>query len=424
MSSQISNKKVASTTNVSKRFGYSIVAATFFAQALALGLSIGIYPVFMQSIETEFGIGRALTSLGIPLVLVVGALISPALGRWVDVGSPRKIMLIGAIFQAAGLALLSQVSSLWMAMIAWIGLVGIGQAMLGTLPNATIIANWFVVKRGTMIAISATGITFGAAIAPPLSEFLIATVGWRGALLSLGSICLIIASPIIFFGIVKSPEELGMHPDGASNPPNDTEDITGNSVTPSFISDHHFWLISLAFTCMIAATIGLTTHLVAWAQELGISREHAVLMLSANAIAAACGKLVFGNLCDRIGPRNTVFLAVCFELLGWITLLNSSSALFFGAGGTLFFLGAGAMVPCQASYIGSVWKRSNFGQAMGFMGLIIIVGIFLAPTLIGIGFESFGSYRIPMLALTGAIMAPVVFLGGLGQPSQVRTTHT
>lgn len=401
-----------------RRFGYSIVAATFFAQALAIGLSIGIYPVFMLSVEEAFDLGRTLTSLGIPLVLVVGALISPALGRWVDIGSAKTIMLIGAALHTAGLVLISQADSLWMALIGWAGLVGIGQAMLGTLPNSTIIANWFVEKRGTMIAISATGITFGAAIAPPLSEFLIASLGWRGALLALGAICLAIATPVILLGIVKTPEEAGLSPDGGSQPPIQTDDTTCEGDKPKFISDPRFWLIALAFTCMAAVTIGLTTHLVAWAQELNIGREHAVLMLSVNAITAACGKLLFGNFCDRIGPRNTVFLAVTCELAGWFLLLNSSTPLLFGAGAALFCFGAGAMVPCQVSYIGAVWKRSNFGQAMGFMGLIIIVGIFLAPTLIGVGYESLGSYRIPMLALTAAIAAPLLLLGALVLPEK------
>ena len=401
-----------------KHFGYSIVAATFLAQALAIGLSIGIYPVFMQSVEEAFGLGRAVTSLGIPLVLVVGALISPMLGRWVDTGSIKTLLWFGAALQTIGLVLVSQAESLLAAMIAWIGFVGIGQSLLGTLPNSTIIANWFVVKRGTMIAISATGITFGAAIAPPLSEFLIATLGWRGALLTLGGLCFVIATPVVLLGIVKTPEEKGLYPDGAPRPPDQTEAINNDSGTPKFIGDYRFWLISLAFTCMVAATIGLTTHLVAWAQELNISREHAVLMLSVNAIAAACGKLLFGNLCDRIGPRNTVFLAVSCELIGWLSLLNSSSSIVFGTGAALFSLGAGAMVPCQVSYIGSVWKRSNFGQAMGFMGLIIIIGIFLAPTLIGVGVEHLGSYSTPMLLLTAIIAAPIFLLGVLLLPNK------
>ena len=401
------------STSAPPRFGYAIVAVTFLTQAIAIGLSIAIYPVFMQSVENAFGIGRALTSLGIPLVLVAGALISPALGRWIDVGSAKTIMCSGAVMQAAGLALVSQADALWLALLAWIGLVGIGQAMLGTLPASTVIANWFVTTRGTMIAISATGITFGAALAPPLSEYLIGELGWRNALLSLGGICFVLATPLVLVGVVKTPEERGLYPDGASQPPSETDNSVEGGADTRFIRDYRFWLIAVSFTCMVSATLGLTTHLVAWAQELGITREHAVLMLSINAISAAAGKLLFGYLCDRAGPRNTVFLAVACELAGWSMLMSSASPATFGLGAALFSLGAGAMVPCQVSYIGAVWKRANFGQAMGFMGLVIIVGIFLAPTLIGLGFESSGSYRLPMLIVTVVIAMPAVLLSRL-----------
>ena len=77
------------------RFGFSIVAATFATQGVAIGLSLGAYPVFLASLEAELGINRVQASAGIPVVLAAGALLSPWIGREVDRGSPRKIMFAG-----------------------------------------------------------------------------------------------------------------------------------------------------------------------------------------------------------------------------------------------------------------------------------------------------------------------------------------
>lgn len=395
--------------------GYSIVGATFLLQGLALGFSIGIYPVLMSYIEMDFGISRSVSSLGIPLVLLMGSLVSPKLGHWLDLGSPKKIMLIGCLVMSAGLISLSLVPLISIAACLWVGMVGLGQAMMGGLPSATIIANWYVVRRSTMIAISATGITAGMAVAPVITEYLIGLMGWRGALAVLGVVCLAIALPLIHLFIVKKPEDLGLYPDGGLHPPEvEKMEQTSEELQVSLFKQPRFWVVAVSFTCMAGAPLGILTHVVNWEGEYNIERQYAVFILSSNAVFGAVSKLIFGYLCDRMNPRKSVLLALTLQFFGLLLMLYGSSAVWFVIGAIVFSLGAGALLPCQAGFVSLMWGTSAFGRAMGCIGLVNITGIFAIPLLIGWGFEQTGGYTIPMIYALALAVVPALLLGLVG----------
>lgn len=396
-------------------FGVSIVAAAFAAQALALGLGAGIYPVFMAYIESAYSINRAQASLGLPLIFIVGALVSPLIGARVDRGSPKTIMSAGALCMGAGLALLSQVQSLALFVFIWAILVGAGQAMLGTIPATSVVSNWFLARRSTMVAVAATGITVGMAIAPLLAEWLIEMLGWRQALFGLGIICTGLGVPVVLLGIVKRPQDVGLAVDGAVNasdptsgdPVSGAADAGADESTPIF-GDKRFWLMAATFATLAGLSLAFTTHVVSWAGESGFERRFAVMLLSVAAISAAIGKLSFGFLCDLIGLRKSLLTGVGAQVLGWSLMLMAPHPLVFAAGTMCFAFGTGCIVPLQAATISHIWGGANFGRVMGCTGLVAIISILLAPTVLGIAYEATGGYDLPMLAVL-----PVLFVPGL-----------
>jgi MFS family permease len=398
------------------RFGYSIVAAAFAAQALAIGLTISAYPLFMDALEREFGASRAQTSFGIPLLLLAAAVVSPFVGRRIDTASPRQVMIAGAVLILAGLLGVAWAPSLAIAAAMWVCLVGPGHAMLGPLPAMTVLANWFVERRGQMIAIAAMGTTFGGALVPPLAERLIVAFGWRGAVVCFALACVAIGVPVVLLGIVKKPEELGLYPDGAATAPEEDPTIAGDEGVGRFFRDRNFWLLAASFGLMMGVGISFITHSVPLAIERGISREQAVLVLTVNAIFAAAGKLLFGTLSDRLGPRGSTWIAVGVQAVGWSGLILAASAPLFIAGAAIFALGLGCMIPCQASFVASLYGRKRFGQASGLMGMFAVIGGFVMPPLIGAGYDATGSYGGPISLALAAVVAPALLLGLIRSP--------
>ena len=400
----------------SPRFGWSIVVASFGAMAVSVGLSMSAYPVFMTELETAFGVSRTVTSFGIPAILVVGGLCGPFVGRAVDRGSPRRIMCLGAVLMTLGLLAVSRAETLLVAATAWLVLVGTGAIMFGPLPAMAVLNNWFVAKRAQMIAIAAMGTTIGGAISPPLSEFLIGSFGWRGAVAAMGVALSVLGIPIVLLGIVKAPEEVGLHPDGA--PTALGASPAGGSAPRevsfgTFLGDARFWLVAAGATLMAGAGISFMTHVVPFAMERGLTREAAVGLLTINALMTAAGKLAFGPLTDRLGARGAILVGLALELLGWAGLLLSSGPWTVTAGAACFSVGAGCMIPCQAGYIAGLFGRVGFGRAMGLIGTVSMLGMMSMPPLVGYAFEQTGSYALPMTVMLGVLAIPALLFASV-----------
>ena len=385
------------------------MTAAFAIQAVAVGASVAAFPVFMASIEDAFGASRAATSWGISSLLVCAALLAPFVGRGVDRGSPRKLMVAGALMMTAGLAGISAATSFAAAAVLWVALVGGGQALFGSLTAMTVLANWFVARRSTMIAIAAMGTTFGGALSPPLCEFLIGAYGWRTAAALLGAGVCLLGVPIVLLGIVKRPEDIGAFPDGAERAP----EVASPSVQSQsgslrdIVAVPRFWLIAAAFTLMNGSAIAFLTHMLPIAEERGIEREIAVLILTINAVATAGGKLLFGLLTDRIGVRSATLIAATLSGVSWIGLAFSAGAGPFIASAAVLSVALGCVIPCSAGFIAALYGRERFGQASGTLSLARLGGTLVLPPLVGILYDAHGGYDVALQLLVAVTLVPV-----------------
>ena len=404
-------------------YGYRVVAATFVAQALAIGLSIYLYPVFMSAIEGEYDLSRSQSSMGIGLLLVTGAIIGPWVGHRIDKGSPKKVMFVGGLMIGGSLIFISQSSNLIATVMAWVLGVGIGQSLLGVIPAMAILANWFVDKRGTMIAIAAIGTSFGGAIVPLLSSALIGAGDWRRALLILGCGCIIISAVVTLFGIIKNPEMVGHYPDGKSKPDASITTEKESTSIKSILVEARFWMVALSFAIISASMIALMTHMVPWATNKGFEQQDAVRLLALAALVIIPGKVFFGYLNDRKGPKIAAILAVAIMCFGWVLVRSSSTFWLFSTGASLFFFAASATLPCKAGYVGRVWGTKRFGMITGFVLLISTIFTFILPLSVGVVFDATGSYTLPMAVMQVILIVPLLLLGILPLKQQCFATE-
>ncbi|MEP4486730.1 MAG: MFS transporter [Halioglobus sp.] len=390
-------------------FGSRVVVGAWVAQLFAMGATIGAYPVFIDAIETEFGTSRAQSAMGIPLLMLAAALLAPLIGKWVDRGSPRHIMALGGLMMGSGYWLLGYADSLLVLTLGWVFLVGMGQAMLGVLPANTVLANWFEQRRAMMVAIAGTGITVGFATFPFVAELLVSQGGFRTTLKTFSLLCVLIPTPIVLYCMLKSPAAMGLNVDG--KPDSDKQEGDSEAVAViSFFSDPRFWLAGLSLACMPASLMSFNTHLVGWSEDLQFGRSFGVTLLSTAAVVVAISSLLFGQICDRLGAINTLRIALLVEMLGFSIMLASASQVTFVMGLALFALGAGSFIPCHASLLSSLWPVGAFGRASGYIGLLIIAGIFVLPPAVGWGYERFEGYSVPMSWTLAVLITALILL--------------
>jgi MFS family permease len=179
--------------------GWRIVGVSALAQAVSVGSTFYAYGVFVKPLVAEFGASRLAVTLGLTLMTIAQGLIAPILGHALDRLSPRAIFIAGVVLQSAGLGLLSQTTAFWQVGVLFVTAIGVGSYLFSPLATSTLVARWFIRRRGQALGITSLGAAAGGVAFPPLATALIDAFGWRGAAGALGAGMLLLIVPFALF---------------------------------------------------------------------------------------------------------------------------------------------------------------------------------------------------------------------------------
>jgi MFS family permease len=170
-----------------ERFFYGWVVVAVMAVASAGGMAKGTlnFGLFVKPMGDDLGIGRASFGWAQTARWGAEALSSPIAGPLVDRFGSRVILPLAAMKSGLALIGLAHISHSWQLILlfAIMGLAGMSGP--GALAISVSALKWFVVKRGHALAFMSLGIPIGALLFIPLNEYLIETVGWETAWITL-----------------------------------------------------------------------------------------------------------------------------------------------------------------------------------------------------------------------------------------------
>ena len=171
-------------------YGYIVVIAAFLIVIVTFGV-YGAFGVFFNSLITEFGWKRAVTSGALSLSQVIYGLLGIIMGGLNDRVGPRVLVTICGLLVGVGYILMSQVGSLWQLYLFFGLIVGIG--MSGTwVPLLSSVARWFVRRRSLMTSIVVGGLGIGTTIGPLVVNQIISAYEWRISYAVIGVACLLV----------------------------------------------------------------------------------------------------------------------------------------------------------------------------------------------------------------------------------------
>jgi MFS family permease len=311
-------------------YGWWIVAVAFVTHCITTGIVFYSFGVFLPALTEAFGWSRAQTSFGFSLASLCGAFYSPAVGRVVDRRGSRPSQLVGAVAMAVGFWLLRGMRSLPEFYLVMGAVVSLGATALGGLPSNAAVTRWFVRRRGQALGIATAGISMGGVIFVPLTQWLIAHWGWRGAFGWLGVIILVAAVPPVALFMRRAPEGMGLQPDGDASvlgaDPAAGREIERSWTVEQALRSRNFWLITAAFSLTGAGLSATLLHQIAFLGDRGLAGPAAAWVLGATAGMGVLGKLGFGALLDRFGQRAIILLCFGLQALGVALLIAPTSA--------------------------------------------------------------------------------------------------
>ena len=177
-------------------YGWIVVGVTFATLLVSAGIR-SAPSVLIHPLETELGWQRDAISFTISIgLLIFGA--SAPLGGWlISNFGPRRLMLVGLVFCGVSAIVSAKMDALWQFGLLWGVLSGIGSGVTAGALGVTIANRWFSARRGLVLglfgaATSAGQMIFYRALIPMVEQ-----LGWRGSVVIIGVIALVILTPIM-----------------------------------------------------------------------------------------------------------------------------------------------------------------------------------------------------------------------------------
>ena len=372
-----------------------VVTALGVTQILAWGSTFYLLAVLAPAIARDTGWGYDWTIAGVSVGLLVAGVVSPRVGRFISGYGGRPVLAAGAVLLAVGLAGLGLAPNLPMYLMAW-AIVGAGMgaglydAAFSTLGNI-----YGSSARGTIAAVTLFG-GFASTVCWPLSAYLVATFGWRGACLVYAAIQIAIALPIYLLALPRGG-------------PADAAQAKPAPARVRLQAGEHRPLAILAAVVTIAAAILsiVGTHLLPLLQARGLDLA-AAIGLGTLVGPAQVGARVVEMLAGRhYHPAWTMIASAALVAVAAVMLFTgfpvvALAIVLYGAGNGIGTVARGAL-PL------AVFGPDRYPVLMGRLALPILVAMAVSPYLGGLAYQKGGADwtlgLLAALALANVVLA-------------------
>jgi MFS family permease len=309
-----------------------VVAALGCAQSLAWGSSYYLPAVMADPIAAGLHLPRAWFFAIFSGALLLSGLLGPAAGRAIDRRGGRDILAMSNLMFAAGLLILGAATGLSGLAASWT-MLGLGMGFgLYEAAFATLAALYGRDARAPITGVTLIG-GFASTIGWPLSNYLTAWLGWRGACVVWAGLHLGVGLPLNRFLIPRSPAH-----------------VVSRAVErePVRASRAMIILAGVFAACWFVST-AMAAHLPRLLQALGASRPTAIAASSLVGPAQVAARLLEYGFLHRFPPLVSARLAAVLHPIGagLIAVLGAPAAFLFallhGSGNGLLTIARGTV---------------------------------------------------------------------------------
>ncbi|MCE9660547.1 MAG: MFS transporter [Burkholderiales bacterium] len=361
--------------------------------ALAL-MTIGsgamyVVSVVLPSVQKEFGVARADASLPYTLLLVGFGVGGIFMGRLAD----RRGIMLPILIGAAGLAVGFVLAGLSGGILSFAIVHGVLLGLVGSSATfAPLVADtslWFVKRRGTAVAICASGNYLAGAVWPPIVQHFVETVGWRQTYIGMGIFCAVTMPLLALFMRARPPALVAEAAKAGAGTP---------SMRPFGLSMNgaQALLCVAAVACCVAMSMP-QVHIVAYCGDLGYGAAQGARMLSLMLGAGIVSRLASGVICDRIGGLRTLLLGSVLQGAALLLFLPFDSLASLYVISALFGLFQGGIVPAYAIIVREYFPPAEAGARVGTVLMFSLFGMALGGWMSGKVFDLTGSYHAAFL---------------------------
>ncbi|XP_071784886.1 monocarboxylate transporter 13-like [Asterias amurensis] len=393
-------------------WGWAIVGGTFFALFIRVS-TVKVLAVLLPSIRDDLEIDTSVIGWVISAMLTLSDFTAlPAAWMCTRCGH-RLVVMTGGLLVSVGLIFCSLSMGVW-SLLSPLVLAGVGMGLVEN-PTISMVTVYFNERYATATSLALTSIPIGIMVAPLMTQFLLDTYGWRGALLMWGGISLHMS----VCGALLRPVATVDSADG---------DIVVSPVTDGsckarwkqfvrashmyLLKDFSFFTILCILCCERLCFMAWMIYLVPHAIQEGLTPYQAASLPLGAGFANFFGKVIQGLFVDsKLVTSNSLLCATAF-VAGLCLMLDPLAGTFAGRFvlGVVYGLAVGTLFPLGVTVLKDLVGESRFILALGWC--TFIMGMLRMPMgfIPGLLYDVSGSYDASFISLGAVEMLPVPLL--------------
>jgi predicted MFS family arabinose efflux permease len=380
--------------------------------------TIGIFaPVLAQNFGWSFGSILGALSLT-PVALI---LCGPLVGYLVDRHGARTIAALSlAGLGASYISLAFSGGSLAQYYVSWIAMAVLGMGSTPIVFTRAINAS-FVKRRGLALGIALAGIGLSTLLAKPLAAWLQQSVGWRGAIVALGLLPLVIGTPIVLWGMPTRAA-------GSSRLQNrgSPAEISNTGLTvQEALRSRAFWTLILAFVPMAFALAAPLPNMENILRSSRLEASQIVVLTSLIGATMVAGRLLGGWLLDQAWAPliGAIFLLpAAFGI--WALSQDGLTAREAMVAIVLIGFASGLEVDLLPYLVARYIGVRSYGVVYGIIFGLFAIGPSVGPGLLGHAYDRAGSYSQALQVCAVLTIISACLLVTLGRyPDSSRRTE-
>jgi predicted MFS family arabinose efflux permease len=360
--------------------------------SLMLSLSMGLRQslgIFLQPITHDVGISVSDFTLAIAVQNLAWGFLQPFAGAFTVRFGFRPIMMAGAIFYIAGLALMAGAQGLLSIMIGAGVLIGMSLACTASAIAMSVAARAVpATVRSTVLGIVSAAGSLGALLSAPMGQILNEDYGWRIGLVSFVVLSLALLPAAWFAG---KADKIPLPAAAADQIGNTSASVAAKTA----FGNASFVVMACAYFVCGMQLVFITTHLPSYLAICGLDP-----MLSAQTLGVIGGFNVLGSLFfgwaggrwNKLALLGMIYVTRSLVLACYFMLRASpATTLLFGAMMGFLWLGVGPLVAgAVAEMFGLKWQAMI--QGLAFMSHQL--GSFFGAYGGGLIYDALGSYTM------------------------------
>jgi predicted MFS family arabinose efflux permease len=397
------NGTEAVITAMKSKTSIRTVAALGTAQTLAWASSYYLPAMLAKPMSHDLGVTAPTVFAAFSIALLVSAVLGPFAGRSIDLWGGRPVLIATNLIFAIGLAGLAMAQGVAGLFIAWL-VIGIG--MGSGLYEAAFAA--LVRLRGHDARGAITGITliagFASTVGWPLTTWLDAELGWRGACLVWAALHLVVGIPLNACVPAASPRSVAPVIATITDVRREAEPLSSNRNRR-----RAEWLLAFVFATTWFISTAMAAHLPRLMQAAGTSLAIAVSVGALVGPAQVVARILEYSALRRSHPLLSARIASLMHPLGAAVLMIFGApvaalfAILHGAGNGILTIAKGTL-PL------ALFGPDGYGHRQGVLMVPARIAQALAPWLFGVLLDRWSAHALWFSAGLGVLAFAALLL--------------